>query len=65
MTRIRLVLIAATMAMSAATALPATAGGLSFDLPRLQFPAPGTGTTRACTPVATPGLPADCAEDAR
>ncbi|MCB2129634.1 MAG: hypothetical protein KDE03_11270 [Rhodobacteraceae bacterium] len=65
MTRIRLVVIAAAMAMGATTAIPAMAGGLSFDLPRLQFPAPETGTTRACTPVATPGHPGDCAGDAR
>lgn len=47
----------------AVVAAPAFAGGIAVDLPRLDFPAPGTvsGSTMGCiattesAPVATPG----------
>ncbi|OYX44910.1 MAG: hypothetical protein B7Z02_03585 [Rhodobacterales bacterium 32-67-9] len=43
-------------------ALPAVAGGISFDLPRLDFPAPGTDTSRDCTAVTLPGGTQTCAQ---
>lgn len=42
-------------------ALPAAAGGISFDLPRLDFPAPGTDTSRDCPLPLLPGAPHPCA----
>lgn len=51
MTRIRTLLVAATLALTAA---PAFAGGISIDLPRLQFPADDAATTRSCQSVITP-----------
>lgn len=42
-------------------ALPALAGGISFDLPRLDFPAPETETSRDCVTVAVPGGTLSCA----
>lgn len=46
----------ALAAAVALTALPAAAGGFGFDLPRLDFPAPGTDgqTTRGCQSLAAP-----------
>ncbi len=43
-------------------ALPAMAGGISFDLPRLDFPAPSTETSRDCGALALPGAPQPCTE---
>ena len=57
MTHIRATLIALAFGVAA---LPALAGGFSFDLPRLDFPAPGTETSRDCAPVANPGAPLAC-----
>lgn len=42
-------------------ALPAAAGGISFDLPRLDFPAPGADTSRDCMLPILPGAPHPCA----
>lgn len=45
-------------------AVPALAGGISFDLPRLEFPAPATAgadTSRDCTRSLLPGAPETCA----
>lgn len=45
-------------------ALPALAGGIAIDLPRLDFPAPttsGADTSRGCTLPLLPGAPATCA----
>ncbi|SPH16689.1 hypothetical protein DEA8626_00200 [Defluviimonas aquaemixtae] len=43
-------------------AAPALAGGVSFDLPRLDFPAPAPETTRDC---AAQGGKAVCAPNDR
>lgn len=43
-------------------AAPAIAGSFSFDLPRLDFPAPGTDTSRDCTAVVLPGGTQTCAQ---
>ncbi len=53
--------LAAALVLSATAfaAVPAAAGGIAFDLPRLDFPAPGADTTRAC-PVLT--SPAACGD---
>ncbi len=52
-------------------ALPALAGGIAPDLPRLEFPAPvaapgttGADATRGCTLPLLPGAPAACASAA-
>ncbi len=47
-------------------ALPALAGGISFDLPRLDFPATATATagadtSRDCTLPLLPAAPQTCA----
>jgi hypothetical protein len=49
-------------------ALPALAGGISFDLPRLDFPAPapapataGADASRDCTLPLLPAAPETCA----
>lgn len=47
-------------------ALPALAGGISFDLPRLDFPAPapatsGADASRDCTLPLLPAAPDTCA----
>ncbi|MFN6952172.1 MAG: hypothetical protein ACK4NE_06225 [Albidovulum sp.] len=42
-------------------AVPAAAGGISFDLPRLTFPAPQADTSRDCTPPLLPGAAQPCA----
>lgn len=54
MTHIRTALTALAFGLAA---LPALAVGNSFDLPRLEFPAPGTETSRDCATVAVPGAP--------
>ena len=59
MNRIRVILTAVSLGI---VALPAAAGGISFDLPRLEFPAPGTETSRDCVAPLLPGSPAACAE---
>ena len=41
-------------------ALPAAAVGIPLDLPRLDFPAPGTDTSRDCTLPLLPGAPHPC-----
>jgi hypothetical protein len=48
---------AAALAFSA---FPAMAGGFSFDLPRLDFPAPTVSTSRGCATHDAPGLPTFC-----
>ncbi len=58
MTHIRATLTALAFGV---VALPAFAGGIPFDLPRLDFPAPGTETSRDCATVAAPGAPRACA----
>ena len=41
-------------------AVPALAGGVAIDLPRLTFPTPQTETSRDCMAIALPGAPATC-----
>lgn len=55
MTQIRIALTALFLGLIAA---PALAGGISLDLPRLQFPADDAGATRGCSSVAAPVCPA-------
>lgn len=43
--------LALGLALSVLTSLPALAGGLSFDLPRLDFPTGGTEVSQACNPL--------------
>ncbi|MCV2873742.1 hypothetical protein OEZ71_15695 [Defluviimonas sp. WL0050] len=50
MTRIRTLITAIALGLTAA---PALAGGVTFDLPRLQFPTDGAGATRGCHSVTT------------
>ncbi|WP_347312340.1 hypothetical protein [Defluviimonas sp. SAOS-178_SWC] len=57
MTHIRTTLAALAFGL---IAIPVTADAMSFDLPRLNFPAPGTETSRDCTMVAVPGGPNSC-----
>lgn len=47
----------ATISMIAITA-PAVAGGISFDLPRLDFPQPSPDATRACLEITHCAAPA-------
>lgn len=48
---------AALLSLGAAT-LPASALGIAFDLPRLDFPADdGAGATRGCTTAPAPCAP--------
>lgn len=54
-------LAAAIAAPLAVAALPAAAGGIPFDLPRLDFPAPGADTSRDCTLLLVPQAPDACA----
>lgn len=56
MTRTRTFLAAAALGMIAA---PAFAGGITFDLPRLQFPTDGAGSTRGCHSVTVPACETD------
>lgn len=51
MTRIRTLLTAIALGLIAA---PVLAGGVSMDLPRLQFPTDDAGATRDCHSVTTP-----------
>jgi hypothetical protein len=54
-------LVALTLGVAA---LPALAGGWSFDLPRMEFPAPapaGADTSRDCTLSLLPAAPQGCA----
>lgn len=41
------------LAASLFGAIPAHAGGMSFDLPRLDFPAPQPDASRDCASLAT------------
>ena len=52
MTPLRLIpaLLVASLA-----ALPVFAGGFSFDLPRLEFPAPSADATKGCNIATQPG----------
>lgn len=61
MNRIRAILTAASLGL---VALPAAASGISFDLPRLNFPASGTETSRDCTLPVLPAGPVACPESA-
>jgi hypothetical protein len=56
MTRIRMSLTALAFGL---VAMPALAGGIAFDLPRLDFPAPTPDATRACTLSMTAGCMSD------
>ncbi|HQU66828.1 MAG TPA: hypothetical protein PLI43_01385 [Albidovulum sp.] len=47
------------IAASLFSAIPAHAGGISFDLPRLDFPAPQPDASRDCASLAT--VTATCA----
>ncbi|WP_291338158.1 hypothetical protein [Albidovulum sp.] len=54
MTSFRAPIVALCMSLAA---LPAAAGGISFDLPRLEFPASGADASRDCTLPLLPGAP--------
>ncbi len=54
MKRIALGLVLATL-----TAIPALAGGIAIDLPRLDFPTQGAEVTRDCVTLLQPGSCAD------
>ncbi len=56
MTRIRTILTAAAFGL---IAVPALAGGISINLPRLEFPSDDGGATRTCQTVTTPGCVTD------
>mgnify|MGYP001187260130 CR=1 FL=1 len=58
MTSFRAPIVALCMSLAA---LPAAAGGISFDLPRLEFPASGADASRDCTLPLLPGAPHPCA----
>ncbi|WP_413864255.1 hypothetical protein [Albidovulum sp.] len=63
MTSFRAPIVALCMSLAA---LPAAAGGISFDLPRLEFPAPapatsGADASRDCTLPLLPAAPDTCA----
>ena len=53
--------LAAALVLSATAfaAVPAAAGSVAFDLPRLDFPAPGADTTRACQVLTSPAACGD------
>jgi hypothetical protein len=57
MTQIRATLAALAFGLAAQ---PVLAGGIPFDLPRLDFPAPSADTSRDCTAAPLTGAPATC-----
>ena len=48
MTSLRTLFLAISLGL---TAIPAAAGGITFDLPRLTFPQPQPDVTRDCAPM--------------
>lgn len=58
MTTLRTPIVALCLGLAA---LPASAGGFSLDLPRLDFPAPGADTSRDCTLPLLSAAPHPCA----
>ncbi|MFP1645333.1 hypothetical protein [Pontitalea aquivivens] len=48
------------LVLAVATAVPVFAGGIGFDLPRLDFPVQGETVTRACSDLVQS---ASCAQD--